>query len=219
MHDQKKEDRCLRIAELQASAFGGLASAAFGGETGAGSVEGRGLFAGATVAGVHAEVSERDGRSLGFQEQLYYKLKNLGKKQKYVGLSIPSLGIFADRFMYDHANRNDNPIQKEVMGEDGRGVNRKKFEEIANKEGMITGEYSWIASQLHPDNTVKMWMGRKSWFSFLYGWLIFPSVEGLFFPGGDYASAPSYNYGNNLITHFFLDMVPYLFMDKWFPNP
>ena len=121
--------------------------------------------------------------------------------------------------MYDHANRNDNPIQKEVMGEDGRGVNRKKFEEIANKEGMITGEYSWIASQLHPDNTVKMWMGRKSWFSFLYGWLIFPSVEGLFFPGGDYASAPSYNYGNNLITHFFLDMVPYLFMDKWFPNP
>ena len=206
-------------AEFQASAFGGLASAAFGGETGAGSVEGRGLFAGATVAGVHAEVSERDGRSLGFQEQLYYKLKNLGKKQKYVGLSIPSLGIFADRFMYDHANRNDNPIQKEVMGEDGRGVNRKKFEEIANKEGMITGEYSWIASQLHPDNTVKMWMGRKSWFSFLYGWLIFPSVEGLFFPGGDYASAPSYNYGNNLITHFFLDMVPYLFMDKWFPNP
>ena len=54
-------------AEFQASAFGGFASAAFGGETGAGSVEGRGLFAGATVAGVHAEVSERDGRSLSFQ--------------------------------------------------------------------------------------------------------------------------------------------------------
>ena len=68
MYNQRKEDKCHRIA-------------VFGGETGAGSVEGRGLFAGATVAGVHAEVSERDGRSLGFQEQLYYKLKNLGKNK------------------------------------------------------------------------------------------------------------------------------------------
>ena len=71
MRNQRKEDKCHRIA-------------AFGGETGAGSVEGRGLFAGATVAGVHAEVTGLqegfDGArgSIGFQEQLYYKLQDLG---------------------------------------------------------------------------------------------------------------------------------------------
>ena len=59
MYNQRKEDKCHRIA-------------VFGGETGAGSVEGRGLFAGVTVAGVHAEVSERGGRSLSFRGSVYY---------------------------------------------------------------------------------------------------------------------------------------------------
>ena len=212
MYNQRKEDKCHRIA-------------VFGGEIGAGSVEGRGLFAGVTVAGVHAEVTDlQDGfrwsnSSLGFQEQLYYKLKNLGKKQKYVGLSIPTLGIFGDYFMYDHANRNENPIQKEVMGEDGKGISKEEFKKLATKNNKTTGEYAKPFNLLHGDNTVKMWMGRKSWFSFLYGWFLFPSVEGLFFPGGDYASAPSYNYGHDWINHTFLDILPYLFMDKWFPNP
>ncbi|MEE3486317.1 MAG: hypothetical protein VZQ98_18595, partial [Bacteroidales bacterium] len=35
-------------------------------------MEGRGLFAGVTVAGVHAEVSERGGRSLSFRGSVYY---------------------------------------------------------------------------------------------------------------------------------------------------
>lgn len=38
------------------------------------------------------------------------------KPRKYIGLSFPSLGIFADEFLYDHGKRNDNPIQKDVMG-------------------------------------------------------------------------------------------------------
>ena len=131
MYNQRKEDKCHRIA-------------AFGGETGAGSVEGRGLFAGATLAGVHAEVSERDGRSLGFQEQLYYKLKNLGKKQKYVGLSIPTLGIFGDYFMYDHANRNDNQTNFK---------DKEQFEKEALDKNLDVGPYPAWASKFHnPEN-------------------------------------------------------------------
>jgi len=39
-------------------------------------MEGRGLYAGATVAGLHAEVSERDGDSWGFRESLYFGIGN-----------------------------------------------------------------------------------------------------------------------------------------------
>lgn len=216
-------------AELQASAFGGLTSAAVGYESGSVGMESRGLFAGATVAGIHGELSHlEDGvdgmrGDIGFQEILYYEMKNLGqdpktkKPRKYVGLSIPALGIFGDYFMYDHGNRNDN--QKEVMGKDGKGISRKQFEKLAKDNDLDYGKYPWIASLFHPSNTDKMWMEKKSIFSFLYGWFWIPSVEGLFFPGGDYASAPSYNYGHNLITHALLDWIPYFVMDRWFPNP
>ena len=208
MCNQRKDERCLHIA-------------AFGGETGAGSMEGRGLFAGVTVAGVHAEITGLqegfDGArgSIGFQEQLYYKLKNLGKKQKYVGLSIPSLGIFADRFMYDHANRNDNQTNFK---------DREQFEKEALDKNLDVGPYpAWASREHNPDKNVKMWMGRGGGiFNFLYGWFIIPSVEGVFDKNTgntDYAYGPSYNYGNNFLTHIFLDYLPWKMMDVWFPNP
>ena len=40
------------------------------------------------------------------------------------------------------------------------------------------------------------------------------AVEGLFTKNGNYYPAPSYNYGKNLISHFFWDMVPYWVFDK-----
>lgn len=225
MYNQRKEDKCHRIA-------------AFGGETGAGSVEGRGLFAGATVAGVHAEIAGLqegfDGArgSIGFQEQLYYKLQDLGKgldgkKRQYVGLSIPSLGVFSDVVKYDHGNRNDNPIQKDI-----KDLNRQDFKDLAESNGMKTGHYNEWTSGLHENNKLayylrlifskltfslidppkrtvdKMWMGADSRFSFLYGWFLIPSVEGLFYPGGEYVRGASYNYGNFFLTHFLWDVVP-----------
>ena len=195
-------DSLMRIDRTEAFFFG---------------AEGRGAYIGATVAGIHGEVSDRDGESWGLEEALYYKLRNDGtdpetkKPRKYVGLNIPSLGIFSDVVMYDHGNRNDN--QKEVMGKDGKGISREQFEKLAKDNDLDYGKYPWIASLFHPSNTDKMWMEQKSVFRFLYGWFWIPSVEGLFFPGGDYASAPSYNYGHNWITHFFLDVWPYLIMD------
>ena len=213
MYNQRKEDKCHRLA-------------VFGGETGAGSVEGRGLFAGVTVAGVHAEVTDlQDGfrwsnSSLGFQEQLYYKLQDLGKgpdgkKRQYVGLSIPSLGVFGDVIKYDHGNRNDNQTNFK---------DREQFEKEASKKGLDVGDYpAWASREHNPEKNVKMWMGWGGGiFSFLYGWFIIPSVEGVFDKKTgktDYAYGPSYNYGNNWLTHIFLDYLPWKMMDVWFPNP
>lgn len=92
MYNQRKEDKCHRLA-------------VFGGETGAGSVEGRGLFAGVSVAGVHGEVSHlEDGgqSSWGMQERLYFGVgdshgeESKNKKQKNVHFEIfvPSLGMY-----------------------------------------------------------------------------------------------------------------------------
>lgn len=64
MYNQRKEDKCHRIA-------------AFGGETGAGSVEGCGLFAGVTVAGLHDEISHLED---GLDAQGNWGFKNRGYK-------------------------------------------------------------------------------------------------------------------------------------------
>jgi hypothetical protein len=92
---QKKENRFL-------------CTAAFGDETGAGSMEGRGLFAGATVAGVHAEFTGLqeglDGArgSIGFQEKLFVGIgNNMGRAEfddndniVRMELWMPTLGRF-----------------------------------------------------------------------------------------------------------------------------
>ncbi len=66
-------------------------------------MEGRGLYAGATVAGLHSEVSERDGDSWGFRESLYFGIGNNSSSVAADGttasmvkweLWMPSLGNF-----------------------------------------------------------------------------------------------------------------------------
>ena len=157
--------------------------------------------------------------SWGFEEQFYYQMKNLGpnpetgKPRKYVEWKV---GPFGD-IWYDHGDRNEN--QKDVMGK-----NREQFEKIAEEKGLKSGHYSAMGAAFHepnsgifilrmikglftgnfPNSTVdKMWMQDGD----IHWWQI-PSVEGLFTKSGEYYSAPSYNYGNNLVSHFFLDMIP-----------
>ena len=117
--------------------------------------------------------------------------------------------------MYDHANRNDNQTNFK---------DREQFEKEASEKGLDVGRYPACASKFHnPEKNDKMWMGRGAGiFNFLYGWFIIPSVEGVFDKNTgktDYAKGPSYNYGNNFLSHFFLDIVPWKMMDVWFPNP
>ena len=117
--------------------------------------------------------------------------------------------------MYDHANRNDNQTNFK---------DKEQFEKEASKKGLDVGRYpAWTSKFHNPEKNDKMWMGRGAGiFNFLYGWFIIPSVEGVFDKNTgktDYAKGPSYNYGNNFLSHFFLDIVPWKMMDVWFPNP
>ena len=188
------------------ASVGGVYGASVGREWGYGDVTGRGWYMGINAAGAYAGVSRNGGLDWGFEEKMYYKLQDLGKdpsgrKRQYVGLSIPSLGIFGDYFMYDHGNRNENPIQKEVMGENGKGINRKDFEKLAKDRGMKYGHYSLLGAALHEPNsgdfiwglvkgfftgnypkaTVdKMWMQKGN----MHWWQV-PAVEGLFTVGGN----------------------------------
>lgn len=195
-------------------------------EHGYSGMQGRGVFAGVRGYGFHAEYSQNGGFDWGGSTKLAeYYLENNGSKQKWVGVNV--MGFKVAR--YDHDARNDNPIQKDVMGK-----KRKDFEQVADEKGLVTGHYSALASALHEENpglfilslikgiftrespkrTIdKMWMGRESIFSFLYGWFLIPSVEGLFYPGGEFAKSPSYNYGNVFASHFFLDVVPHWVFD------
>ena len=188
--------------------------------------EGRGLYNGISGFGLHAEISHLedglnpDNFSYGMQQQMYYQVENTVEnkktgepKQQYAGWKFSFLGPWSNMFMYDHLHRNDNDIQRDVMKK-----GRSKFEEIADNNDMVVGEYPALFNLLHGENTTKMYMGRKSIFSFLYGWFLFPSVEGLFWPGRDYAPAPSYNYGHNYITHFLLDMLPQWIMPNKKPK-
>ena len=202
------------------ASVGGVYGASVGREWGYGDVTGRGWYMGINAAGAYAGVSRNGGLDWGFEEGLYYKLQDLGKdpngrKRQYVGLSVPTLGIFGDYFMYDHGNRNENQTNFK---------DREQFEKEAKDKGLDYDVYPAWASKYHDsEKNVKMWMGRGAGiFNFLYGWFIIPSVEGVFDKNTgktDYAKGPSYNYGNNFLSHFFLDIVPWKMMDVWFPNP
>lgn len=204
--------------EAYAEAAGGLARVSGGYEAGLLGMEGRGLFAGANIAGLHAGWSRNGGYSYGFEEQVYYKLKNDGpdpvtqKPRKYVGLSFPSLGIFSDEFLYDHGKRNDNQPNFK---------NRDEFEEFAKDpdNDMKFGPYPESQSKYH--HGTKMWMAKTAPLHFLWFDLLFtiPAIEAVFDKNGN--SVPgdaSYNYGQNWASHLFLDIVPWKVMDEWFPN-
>ncbi|MCF0215770.1 MAG: hypothetical protein HUK21_04795, partial [Fibrobacteraceae bacterium] len=176
--------------------------------------EGRGLYAGVGAFGLHAQVAQNGGASWGFEEEFYYQLRNdgidpeTGKAQKFVGWKLGPFDIW-----YDHANRNDNQPNFK---------NKEEFEEYAVAQGLDYGEYPKFASKFHnSEKNDKMWMGRKSVFSFLYGWFLIPSVEGVFNKetGKVDPGSASYNYGSNWISHGLLDILPWKMMDVWFPNP
>lgn len=222
--------------EVYSTYLGGLMRVSNGYEAGLFGAEGRGLYAGGSIVGVHGEATMSGDVSWGFEEQLHYKLQDLGKgpdgkKRQYVGLSIPTLGVFSDVIKYDHGNRNDN--QKDI-----EDLNRQGFKDLAESNGMKTGHYNEWTSGLHENNKLayylrlvfskltfslidppkrtvdKMWMGADSRFSFLYGWFLIPSVEGLFYPGGEYVRGASYNYGNFFLSHIFWDVIPSFVFDR-----
>lgn len=225
MYNQRKEDKCHRIA-------------AFGGETGAGSVEGRGLFAGATVAGVHAEITGLqegfDGArgSIGFQEKLFVGIGNNMGRAKFddnnnivrMELWMPTLGRFGHLTFGDQYDVSSKGIRKMQLGEiksmlqnsldpeDIAVVDRLNFflEEGNEKEKITTIDFLRIGRALrrngfepvdrlgdHADGATKFTFRKAG--SREYGQHEFMSIV------MEDKAYCSYNYGNNFITHFLID--------------
>lgn len=226
-------------AEFQASALGGLASAAVGYEGGSVGMEGRGLFAGVTVAGVHAEVSERGGRSLSFRGSVYYGstdegndfgADNIHRKVSRL-LWIPELGSLGRiklgaavdetkdglgitqkekilEMVLDYAEKNGDKESYDLLEilntsyGDGTHLDDKAYEALqkwlVTKGGLKSvwrPSFPW--DPYHKDTYAN---GRL----FDYG-----NIEFKYWPGTKDVFS-SYNYGNNVIDHIFLDMFGYL---------
>ena len=129
---QRKEDRCLRIAEFQASAFGGLARVSTGYEAGLFGAEGRGVYVGGTVAGIHGELTHIEKGpggvqgSWGLQESMYFgvgdthgtKAANNIQKTVHLEFWLPSLGNFGHIMVgdtYDTSKPGLGKAQQEAL--------------------------------------------------------------------------------------------------------
>jgi len=175
-------------------------------------MEGRGLYAGASAgvkgASLYASWAENGGFDYGGQAKASYKMINNGPKEKYVGFEV---GIFD--FLYDHDARNENQPNFNSIEE---------YEKYASDNDMLVGQYSKLQSKAHnPEKNVKMWMAKSKPISIFGILLTIPSIEGVFNKktGKTDPGSASYNYGNNWITHGLLDVLSWLVMDEWFPNP
>src|SRR5574344_38298 len=91
------------FAENYIEAAGGSARFSNGYEQGLFGMEGRGVYAGGDIGGLHAEVSQNGGTSWGFQESVYYGMGNNSKRKALDGKTtslvtseiwIPTLGKY-----------------------------------------------------------------------------------------------------------------------------
>ena len=210
-----------------AEVFGGLARVSNGYEEGFLGMEGRGLYAGATVAGLHAEVSERDGDSWGFEERLFFGIGNNSNDIAEDGttesiikweLWIPSLGRFGHLTFgsgYDVSNDGLGkaladevvPLLKSSSNED----DWKLAEKIRNNPNNLTyAEFQKLNQFLlangferverlnnHSDGFKKATYRKAG--SIAYG-----NIE-LMYSKNENRAYSSYNYGNNFISHILID--------------
>ena len=225
MYNQRKEDKCHRLA-------------VFGGETGAGSVEGRGLFAGVTVAGVHAEIiglqEGFDGArgSIGFQEKAFFGYGNNMGRAKFddndnivrMELWMPTLGRFG------HLTFGD---QYDVSPEGGAKAQNEYIKGIRESLGDLNPEDDYLY-YLKPGKTytkdqieaISSLMKRAGYsVDFIKAHTFFNRHEGdkykfykpSFWGGygnvelivGSEKSYASFNYGNHWWTHALIDMLGY----------
>ena len=217
-------------AELYAQFAGGLARVSTGYEAGLFGAEGRGAYIGATVAGIHGEVSERDGASWGFRGSVYYGVTNDGNKMGADGkhrevsrfLWIPELGSYG-RFKLgasvDETNKGLQNIQKEKILEIVEKIDKAYAEQLREAYGRSENGYSLTEKEykdlseflVTKGGLKKVW--RPSWpwdpyhkDTYANGGLDYGNIEFKYWPGCNNVFS-SYNYGNNIIDHIFLDMI------------
>ena len=202
-----------------------------GGEAGFFGAEGRGLYAGATVAGLHAEVSERGGGSWGFEQKVYLGFGNNtgiaaadGKTTSLVSaeLWLPSLGNFGHFTFGNGYDVSSEGIRKKELQEDISILEKSSNPEdvavverlrflLENKDKKITTrDFLRIGralrrNGLEPVERMGDHSDGASKFTFRKaGSREYGQHEFMSIVMEDKAYC-SYNYGNNFLTHFLID--------------
>lgn len=212
-------------AELQVSAFGGLERASAGKEWGYYGMEGRGLYAGASVAGLHAQISEHGGKNWGFSERLFYGATDEGNDLAEDGVHrkvsrmiwIPELGLLGKFKLgnsVDETNKGLQKYQKDLLIKKSKGTEletalAKDYEK--NGGNRISGDMLREVQEtlLFPDGFVEVSRGNKSKVSYTQNRNLWGNIEFKTDNGGmTYYS--SYNHGyQNPLDHFLLDVFGY----------
>ena len=194
-------------------------------------MEGRGLYAGATVAGLHAEVSERDGDSWGFRESLYFGIGNNSSSLAADGttasmvkweLWMPSLGNFghftfgngydvsSEGIRKKELQEDISILEKSSNPEDVEVVKRLRFLLENKDEKITTRDFLRIGralrrNGLEPVDRLGDHSDGASKFTLRKaGSREYGQHEFMSKVMKDEAYC-SYNYGNNFLTHFLID--------------
>ena len=216
-------------AGVYAEVAGGFSRVSGGYDLGLLGMEGRGLNAGGTIAGLHGEVSQRDGGSWGFEERLYYGIGNNVGRARFEDnddivsseLWNPSLGrfghiTFGDQYdvsndglrkaLYDKIisilKNSSNPEDIAVRKEVKRALDANKNLSTKNflRAGRALRRFGFeLVDRMGDHNDKSTKVTFRKAGSSEYGNIEFGSRV------WNNDAYSSYNYGNNFITHFLID--------------
>ncbi len=205
--------------------------ASVGAEAGFFGMEGRGFYAGGTIAGVHGKISQNGGASWGFEQKVYLGFGNNtgiaaadGKTTSLVSaeLWLPSLGEFGHFTFGDEYDVSSEGIRKKELEEDISILqNSSNPEDVAvvgrleallkdNNEKIQTRDFLRIGRALRrngfePVERLGDHADGATKFTFRKaGSREYGQIEFMSKVMKDEAYS-SYNYGNNFITHFLID--------------
>ena len=220
--------------EIYAQFAGGLARVSTGYEAGLFGAEGRGLYAGGTVAGIHGELTHiEDGPrgaqgSWGFHGSIYQGVTDDGNDKGADNthnkvsnlLWIPELGSYGRFKIGASVDETKAGIQKslkdylvELAGEESEFA-KELLKDYESGEGKKSGHISKqmlqriIKELLEPNGYVKVNRGGKNKITYSKNMNQWGNIE---FKTGDGGNSyySSYNYAFTPIGHFWLDMVGY----------
>lgn len=214
-------------AELYGNAGGGLLKASSGYERGLFGMESRGLYAGAAIAGVHGTWADKDGFNFGFEYRIYDGVTDIGNDladdNKHFKVSrlfwIPELGSYGKFKIGTSVDETNEGIQikmKDILFNLAKG-NPELLEDLLNDYKTTAKSGNRISADmlnriktelLEPSKLIKVTRGGKNKITYSknhYQWgnIEFKTDDG----GKTYFS--SYNYANDPIGHFWLDVVGY----------
>jgi hypothetical protein len=216
-------------AGVYASLGYGMARVSAGYEAGLFGMEGRGLYAGASAGGLYAQYAQNGGWNYGFTVHAYYGVTDDGNKMAADGehrevsrlLWIPELGRYG-KFKLgascDVTKKGMQLKQKEYLLDlaDKSGDNEfYEFLKRAYKDGtdLSQEDFATAKAWLNNNRYKDVWRPSNPFSDYdkttlkKAGFVEYGNIEFKYTKNGPVFS--SFNYGNNIIDHFFLDMIGY----------